>query len=354
MDSLMDTLTNVVGILIVILILAQVNAARSVKKIVSDLKPVSEQQLKEKKDALAEAVKALQLEKDKVERRKIAPQATPAQMAEKKLQIAQLEKDIKARSVALLDMEVLQKKLTEQEKLLADRKKEMDTLLAKRDSLLALLQTTPIPTVQQSKVVRIPNSRPVPENANFQRFILAKGKIYHVDHESGIKQIMDDFTRVKRDMEKERIQRAGRPTPIYDQEKLVAYFANRKPNLKDMDAVVMPNRTSTRLYVQFKPKANGGKSIDEIAATNSAYQNLLRSFGGRTIVWFHVMPDSFDLYLKARELSDSRNLSAGWEISGGGAYNETLNEIEVNRLEEPKPAPPGAAPKIAPPKKTLD
>ena len=45
LDALMDTLTNVVGILIILLIMVQVGVGQSLKKIISELPQVSEEQL---------------------------------------------------------------------------------------------------------------------------------------------------------------------------------------------------------------------------------------------------------------------------------------------------------------------
>ena len=162
---------------------------------------------------------------------------------------------------------------------------------------------------------------------------------------------MEDFNRSKLTLEKDRTQRNGRPFTIYDQVKVVDYFAKRKPILKDVEATVMPNRPGAQLYVIFQPKPNAGKTPAEILPLNSSFQNLIRSFRSSTVVWFHVAPDSFDLYLQARDLCDQRNLSAGWEISGPAHY-ETLTGFEVAPLEAAPPA--GPPPKILPPKRTLD
>jgi len=347
MDSLMDTLTNVVGILIVMLILAQVNASRSAKKLAEALKPITIEEFNETKAALDKIQQALA----EAKKLQAQPELIEAELAKKKLAIAQLEQDLAARKVPLIELATLQQKISEQQKLRDAAKAAMSALLAERDRLLALLQSTPVPVVAAPKIVRIPKSRPIPDKASFQRFIVANQRIYHVDVDLGMRLIMDDFNRSKLTLEKERTQRNGRPFTIYDQVKVVDYFAKRKPALKDVEATVMPNRPGAQLYVIFQPKPNAGKPLAEILPLNSSYQNLLRSFRSSTVVWFHVVPDSFDLYLQARDLCDQRNLSAGWEISGPAHY-ETLTGFEVAPLEAAPPA--GPPPKILPPKRTLD
>src|SRR6187402_3593435 len=74
--ALMDTMTNVVGVLIIVLVMVGINLARSVNKVLSDLPPVTvEEHLEMKK---------------KVEETK--PQHDPTKVDEENLK---LEKDLK-------------------------------------------------------------------------------------------------------------------------------------------------------------------------------------------------------------------------------------------------------------------
>ena len=70
-------------------------------------------------------------------------------------------------------------------------------------------------------------------------------------------------------------------------------------------------------------------------------------------MWFHVARDSYEAYLRAREICDTIGVPAGWEPAPSAAYAEAIAEIKVNRFEEPKPVDPTAI-QIAPPKKKLD
>ena len=45
--ALMDTMTNVVGVLIIVLVMVGLSVASAVKKVLSDLPPVTEEELKE-------------------------------------------------------------------------------------------------------------------------------------------------------------------------------------------------------------------------------------------------------------------------------------------------------------------
>ena len=48
--ALMDTMTNVVGVLIIVLVMVGLSVASAVKKVLSDLPPVTKEELKEIQD----------------------------------------------------------------------------------------------------------------------------------------------------------------------------------------------------------------------------------------------------------------------------------------------------------------
>lgn len=59
-------------------------------------------------------------------------------------------------------------------------------------------------------------------------------------------------------------------------------------------------------------------------------------------------------YLQAREIADRFNIPCGWEINLNLSHSEALDDLEVNRLEQPaakKPTSPTGPP---PPKRRLD
>src|SRR5690606_27472885 len=52
--ALMDTMTNVVGVLIIVLVLVGISVASAVKKILTDLPPVTQEQLEELQKIMAQ------------------------------------------------------------------------------------------------------------------------------------------------------------------------------------------------------------------------------------------------------------------------------------------------------------
>ncbi len=165
--ALMDTMTNVVGVLIIVLVLVGISVASAVKKILSDLPPVTKEQLEE-------------LQKIMVEKKEVPD---PADLQQK---IAALEENIRkgTEDLATLDKSAVGLNLAnipDLEKQLADKKTERDKkrtenekLLAELDKLKATLDQTPIVAAAPGTVVRLPNPKPYPETPNETKIIVAK------------------------------------------------------------------------------------------------------------------------------------------------------------------------------------
>ena len=73
--ALMDTMTNVVGVLTIVLVMVAISLARSASRVISDLPPVTEEQLREAKEKL-ERLKAADAAPEKPKTK-----LTPAQLA---------------------------------------------------------------------------------------------------------------------------------------------------------------------------------------------------------------------------------------------------------------------------------
>lgn len=165
--ALMDTMTNVVGVLIIVLVLVGIAVASAVKKILSDLPPVTKEQLEE-------------LQKIMVEKKEIPD---PKELLQK---IAALEENIRkgTEDLATLDKSAVGMNLADipdLEKQLADKKAERDkkraeteAMLAELDKLKATLDQTPVVAAAPGTVVRLPNPKPYPETPNETKIIVAK------------------------------------------------------------------------------------------------------------------------------------------------------------------------------------
>ena len=182
--ALMDTMTNVVGVLIIVLVLVGISVASAVKKILTDLPPVTKEQLEELQKIMAA--------------KKEVP--NPEELQQK---IAALEVNVRkgTEDLATLDKSAAGMNLAnipDLEKQMADKKAERDkkraeteTLLAELDKLKATLDQTPIVAAAPGTVVRLPNPRPYPETPNETKVIVAKAGVLFLNDKEFLTPIID-------------------------------------------------------------------------------------------------------------------------------------------------------------------
>jgi len=138
--------------------------------------------------------------------------------------------------------------------------------------------------------VRLPDPRPAPRGTQPAAFYVRYGRIFRVD--------LDDL-----------------------KAKLVAAFAN------PLARAHFPDIGSAELRWQPLPPRYGrlgarlawrnrraGEDASQIEAKNSAFRRaLLALHPKRDTVLFYVWPDSYDIYLQAREIASAAGYLAGWE-----------------------------------------
>lgn len=169
LDSLMDAVTNVVGVLMIVFIMMALNTARMVQKILSDLPPVTPEQhqkMKEEVEKLPPPMDPKQIE----EREKLAQQEMKKAVEQlKTIDTTSLEQRAK-----FMDLDELRKQLEARRKDREAAKAETDKLLQEVERLKALLDQTPKYVPPPPTYVRLPNPRPYPEKPNETRILVAK------------------------------------------------------------------------------------------------------------------------------------------------------------------------------------
>jgi hypothetical protein len=349
MDSLMDALTNVVAVLIVILLLLQVDVENTVNKMFDNLKPATPEQIEQAKAELKVVQDDIKAQEDLL----AAPAPTEMQISQIRTDLSLLEKSIadqKAKLIALADLQKLAEKT---EKDAAAEKLKTDERLAKIQQLEALLDQTPRPKPQEASIVSIPESRPIPNNANIYYCVITGDQAHFVDVIDAQKKVMDLFDAKKKDFAVERIRDRGEKTRyIYQQDEVVKFFGSQVIKNRNQTITVPYNKPWTRLSVRvnFDPKV-GDASLADMQQPNGRFHrviDLVKSYP-RSVLIFKVHPTGFATYLKARQIADEQQVPSGWEVDGNPFVSAPL-EIEVNRLEQP-PAPPTTPP---PPKRKLD
>ena len=353
MDSLMDALTNVVAVLIVILILLQVDVENTVNKMFDELLPATPEAVEFSKTQLADLEETLSKEREMLE----APAPTGQTLATIRTDLSLLERSIEENKAKLLALEELKKLAEKTEKESAEEKKKTDERLAKIRNLEALLDQTPRPKPQVASVVSIPDSRPIPNNANVFYCFITGDQAHLVDAIQAKEMVMKAFDEKRRDLKAERIRKPGEKTrTVFDQEEVVGFFATREMKMRNQTITVPFNKPWTRLNyrVTFEP-AKGDASSADMDQPDGRFHRMMdyvKDSAPRPVLIFKVHPSGFATYLKARRIADEKQVPAGWEVDGNPFFSAVLDEIEVNRLEDPPPPP--ATPTPPRPARKLD
>ena len=370
--ALMDTMTNVVGVLIIVLVLIGIGLAKSVKKVLSDLPNVTAEEHAQLKKEIADSKPKADPAQVKLETARLRELLEKAKM---ELMAAETTKE--KQNIPVFDLEGLARKIEALKKERDQKKALTDDLLGQIEKMKARLDTTPVYEAPSATVVRLPNPRAMPEKADINRFLVMGGKVYYVNQEELIK-VAERELRTKEStltairelvkgpdgrpqMVKDKF---GRLVPVrkvvYDPKKLAAYFLDRPIGDGDLK-IEVPPPNSPRVPIRLVPKSDGGESVQQIKSLASGFQSNLRQWKNdpKAVVWFYVFKDSIETYLVAREFADAIGVPVGWEMYGNGFWQAALAPEFVTDYTPPAPAPPPApgtppAMKIAPPKAMLD
>lgn len=197
--ALMDTMTNVVGVLIIVLVMVGLSISDAVTTVLSDLPPVTPQELAQIREQAKQLPKLL----------------TPKEIEEKKKQaemdLKKAIEDLKTVDTSDLESKMKSMDLESYRKQLADRKKEReaqkvatDKLLAELDRLKALLDQTPVFQPPPPSYVRLPNPRPYPEKPNETRVLVAKQGVLSFNQPKFVQPILDGLEKIKSQLEYQR------------------------------------------------------------------------------------------------------------------------------------------------------
>lgn len=367
--ALMDTMTNVVGVLIIVLVMVGIGLARSVNKVLSELPPVTIEEyekLKKEFDASQpkEDPKAVEEEAKKLEQELKKTTET--------LQTLDLTKE--KQNVKLVDLDDLQKQIDERKKERDEKKKSVEAMLAEVDKLKLRLDTTPVYVPPPATIVKLPNPRPMPENAELRRFLVMGGKILFLNDEQFADLLEQDLKRAETTMaiSKETVKgadgkpvmvkdKSGRSSPqrkiVFDPKKLTDHFARARLGSREIKIEVPLSPSSPRIPMRLVPVPGAGETIEQARSLVSVFQTQLKRVKAdpKGVVWFHVFKDSIETYLAARDIADQMSVPVGWELTSNAYYSRSMPaEYSVPfTAAAPKPPAPGDV-TIPPPKSMLD
>ena len=340
LDSLLDTMTSVVGILIIILIVIQLGVKEKVKELldivneeisVTDLEN-KEQDIKKLEDLIKkreqEFIKKNQAQLSVMNKLNLAKN----QVSKAKLELSKIQ-NVKASPINITkDINAALKEIKAKEK-------ELQSIELEESKLKKLLASAKRIKSQPDKTVKLPNPRPAPPGARGIYFICNAGRVFYRndDEYRAYFQKKVEATRAKKNKNGE-----------YDPAYLKKYFSTRS-NITPFGKFELYNN-KTNIYFKLKFGRSVGEMRTFITRSSSRYQRELKKLDPKKYyIVFQVQPDSYSTYLTARAVAEQLGFACGWQPQGKNEWDFNLwtpmkvlgaTKIIEQRKKNPPPKKP--------------
>jgi len=338
--ALMDTMTNVVGVLIIVLVMMAISLANAVKRVISDLAPATPQQVQQ----ITREVEAFRAKANAPVTAKPGDDSVlKARIAALEQELAKLRKEAESKIGTFADPALQNKEIARFEAELAQAREKIASETKEAAELKAKITAIPDKKAPPSKIVRLPAPKPIPKDAKIQ-IVIVNGTGAFVVQEFEAKQILINEMQSSAVKQMTKMVKQGKITKtIYDHAKLMAYFGNRKPENASMTLTVLLDkwRNTPGIIPYVKPTAL--EPLPQALAFNSNFQKAVRNIRNNipgAVIIFRVAPDGFENYLALRDVVDSMGIPAGWEINPStSGVGIVVNEIPMDPLEAYKKSP---------------
>jgi len=340
LDSLMDTLTNVVGILLIILIFTVLSGADAVKRIKNFVDEISAGQLQKTQAESAELRKLLEQYRDQLAALEAATPDASTNIDKAKQTAEQLRAELEKLAKSQIDPAALAAQIAERQK----RVQELEGQLLEQQKQIASLKARLADTVasgpdKDAKIVNLPDPKDAPQGTSGIIFLCRGGQLVPLDTPGLQAKAMEIVKSAAR-----AVIRQDR----LDCEKLTDLFEKRFVGDRYCQLKVRIGGDA-RPYLAVFPRKDAGLNALELQKPTSLFARGLREMNPqKQFVDFRVWGDSFDAYLEARNAAARRGILAGWIPYSANAEYWIGFPGDFKLLCLGKEPPPPAAPAPAP------
>ena len=346
---MLDTLTNVIGFLLIMLVLLQLGMTEAIERI-REIDPP-----------------AFALSEDDIERSEELARKRSEELAESSKQAETLSEEmelLQAPSTSsepdVIPLDQAKRQLTEVKSKVDEKEKERKIKQAEVARLKERMGRTPRAAAPPPNEIRMPDPRGAPPGSSAM-YVMCKGdRVSMLDVDSvraEIKKQLKD-PRMRAALLKKSL--AGATANEYDPDKVMAYFRRHQVKNRDYAAAVKTFDNRPYANIEFAMLKGGGEDIKQMKRETSKLQRALKTaLEKNKYIRFLVYPDSFEAYLTARAIADKAGVAAGWEIYRRDTWEAGLGgDIRIFQKVKPPPRPKTAArpsPKRkAPPPRVID
>jgi hypothetical protein len=323
LDSLLDTMANVVGILVVVMAFTQIQIGEAVRRI-HDSEVAKVQSIGE---ALAFAGEGALREVNRLEEGLQSLQQLAAIARDELRQLNALSESLAALTrlprIEQTDVVTAIIRETEKEREMRD---ELDALRANREILEVRLRDSQSAAANANHQVRLPNPRPAPADTKELVFFCRYGRVGLVD--------LNELHRV---LNVHLREAAGSPRGgTLAASVVVGHFErndvgdrNFRWRLSDQAGLGIAARLEFR-------REQIGETRSELIADDSEYERILSAASQTShYLRFFVWSDSFAAYLRARQIAEEQGFAVGWEPYDSEREHEGI--LQANVLHEAIP-----------------
>ena len=341
--ALMDVMTNVVGVLIIVLVMTGITLAQVAKKVIAQIEIVSKDDFEKIKKEAQSVKQQIDPEKIKEQLRKIEQQMK----AIPKIERAPVKVDQK-----LADLGSMKAKIEEAKKERDKQKEQVNTYLTKIDELKNRLDTKPryVPPPPPD-MLKMPNPRPLPAKPVVRHVWITNNSVITSYAEKKFTQeLHSTFKQAAREMG------LSGPKVEFDTQQLADYMnKNFYPKFKDL-SINGHNWSPWHGGITFIARAKDAPDappFENQIKMGSPFYNLMKevsSEGDNGVIFFHVAPGALENYVKAREVADRMKINVGWDMEmegtreSGDLWNffgvEKIDGVAYYRKVDPNATPP--------------
>jgi len=358
MDSMLDTLTNVVGILVIVLVTVQLSSQEAASRIAAAIAQIDPEEVKRLEREAEEAKEAAEAAEAQLDAQREARNRDPAK------EILRLEAEANtseaaARAAATKADELVKRKTAESAaakkaaeeaaRKAAEAKAAAERALAdverRRAALAAELDKTQKPVAPPAKEVRLPDPRPAPDKAKELRVLCREGRVWLVEIEELQEQAQKRAAYVVRQKKLD----PDNDNWLTDGKVFAEEFNKAPVREAGFDMTVLAPDRWPKLVLARKP-GSGQTAEDAVKATGELAKALRKYKPADRFVRFYVWPDGFEAYLAARQLTGERGFAAGWEpVSSPDEHAISLGKYAIGTKPPPPPADAPKPPPAKPP-----
>ena len=311
LDSLLDTMANVTGILIVLLAVTQISVGDAMARLRDDM---------EQRPELSQASLA------ELEAEAQSLQATLAPLLPQRSHLETLRNDQRALLAALRGENADARRLIASAETGPRDEAGLRAALRARNGAQADLRAaalraraelrelaTALTGQAESRIARLPDPRPPPTGSRQVVYFCRHGRILRVNESS----LMSALHQGTREASGGKWTYGQGPPNFVDRGQLQRWFREHDVGTREFRWHVVDNGPR-ELWAQLEWRERSlGEDLAALASRQSDFErNLLHLDPRRVHLSFFVWEDSFDVYVKAREIAEAEGFSAGWDAYG--------------------------------------